>query len=151
MVIPGNLPSQLCVLDSSQQLYALLFLASSQVQPILFPSKLPEKLLRSSTIFFFSKPPFVFRIFAFFFTISIAATFSVPLPCCHLQPSLKSKTLCSFTMLSPPTISATTTFPSLSSAPLNGLRDPLLESSSTCQSPIAVSKSEVDSLWPLRM
>ena len=36
-------------------------------------------------------------------------------------------------------------------SPLDGLWDPLPGSSSTCQSPTAASKSEVDSLRPLRM
>ena len=49
-----------------------------------------------------------------------------------------------------PTIFAAATF-SLSSAPLDGLRDPPPESSSTCQSPTVASKSEVDFLRPLRM
>ena len=45
MVIPGNLPSQLRVLDSSQQLCAPLFLAScSNSNPHLFPSKFSKKL-----------------------------------------------------------------------------------------------------------
>ena len=170
MVILGNLPSQLCVLDSSQQLYAPLFLASSPSLANTLFSKLSEKppsekLLRPST--------------------SLS----------HFSPSsdllydlCRSHLFCPPTMLSPPTIppkqtplllynvvtsndlcsshlscttppatifSCTTpsvvTFPSFSSAPLNGLRDPLFESSSTRQSPIAASKSEVDSLWPLRM
>ena len=42
-------------------------------------------------------------------------------------------------------------FPSLSSVFLDGLLDSLPGSSSTCQSPTAASKSEVDSLWPLKM
>ena len=52
-----------------------------------------------------------------------------------------------------PTIFAATTFsphPSFCSH-LFCLRDPSSESSSTCQSLTATSKSEVDSLWPLRM
>ena len=106
MVIPGNLPSQLCVLDSSQQLYALVFLASSQVQPILFPSKLPEKLLRSSTIFFFQNLPLFSRFLPFFLRSLSQPPFlslyhavtsnplskarpSAPLQCCHLQRSLQ--------------------------------------------------------------
>ena len=86
---------------------------------------------------------------------------SAPLPCCHLLRSLPqppflhhynavtSNNLCSSHLSY--TTPSTATFPSLSSAPPNGLRDPLPESSSTCQSSIAASKSEVDSLWPLRM
>ena len=46
MVILGNLPSQLCVLNSSQQLYALLFSASSlSSRQYSFTLKLPEKKL----------------------------------------------------------------------------------------------------------
>ena len=46
MVIPGNLSSQLCVLDSSQQLYAPLFSASSlSSRQYSFTLELPEKKL----------------------------------------------------------------------------------------------------------
>ena len=43
MVIPGNLPAQLRVLDSSQRLYTPLFLASCCSSTPLFPSKPLEK------------------------------------------------------------------------------------------------------------
>ena len=98
--------------------------------------KLSEKLLRS----FSRKPPlfpgFSSLLFFFVFPFSI-----LDLPSQRSLP--QPPFLC-------PTFSAAT-FSSLSSVPPNGLRDPPSESSSTCQSPIAASKSEVDSLWPLRM
>ena len=79
MVIPGNFPSQLRVLDSSQQLCAPLFLAScSSSNPHLFPSKFLEKLkklLRSPTMLSHPSP------FSSFFSIS-----DLPFPRSLLQP-----------------------------------------------------------------
>ena len=70
---------------------------------------------------------------------------SALLQCCHLQRSLQQPHfLHHYNVVT--SLLAAATFPSLSSAPLNGLRDPLPESSSTCQSLIVASKSEVDSL-----
>ena len=53
-----------------------------------------------------------------------------------------------FTMIS---AAATFSLPHSFCSHLFCLRDPSSESSSTCQSPTAASKSEVDSLWSLRM
>ena len=79
MVIPGNPPSQLRVLDSFQQLCAPLFLAScSSSNPYLFPSKFSEKLkklLRSPTML--PRPSH----FSSFFSIS-----DLPFPRSLLQP-----------------------------------------------------------------
>ena len=87
MVIPGNLHSQLRVLDSSQQLYAPLFLASSPSSANTLFSKLSEKLPSEK----------LFRL-------------STSLP--HFSPSsdlfydlCRSHLFCPLTMLSPPTIS----------------------------------------------
>ena len=87
-------------------------------------------------------------LFSFFFNGQQAWLFQPPSLLPHYNAVL-SNDLCS-SHLSCNTPSATT-FSSLSSAPLNDLRGPLLESFSTCQSPTAASKSEVDSLWSLRM
>ena len=139
MVIPGNLPSQLRALDSPQQLYAPLFLASYCSSTHTISLKTPRK---TPPFFRFASPPFFRKLpsFSFFFfllpslylgfafsMISAAATFSASL---LLQP------------------------PFLSHSFYNHLfcpRDPPPESSSMCQSPTTTSKSEVDSLWPLRM
>ena len=107
----------------------------ARVPPILFPSKLPEKLLCSSTIFLLCLPS----------QATLLPSYS-PVS----KHGLPNHSPCSCTPFLCTTPSAAT-FSSLSSAPLDGLRDPLLESSSTCQSLTAASKSEVDSLWPLRM
>ena len=163
MVIPGNLPSQLCVLDSSQQLYASLFLASSPSSANTLFSKLSEKppsekLLRPSTslslfgspLWSLPQPHFLLPYHAVTSNDLPKAKPSAPLQCCHLQRSLQQPPfLHHYNVVT--SLLAAATFPSLSSAPLNGLRDPLPESSSTCQSLIVASKSEVDSLWPLRM
>ena len=81
---------------------------------------------------------------------SVSSSASHPSATRLLQPPFPAHLL-----LQPPfslcTTSSTAPFSSLSSAPLDALRDPLPESSSTCQSPTAASKSEMDSLWPLRM
>ena len=81
---------------------------------------------------------------------SVSSSASHPSATRLLQPPFPAHLL-----LQPPfslcTTSSTAPFSSLSSAPLDGQWDPSPESSSTCQSPTAASKSEVDSLWPLRM
>ena len=153
MVILGNLPSQLCVLDSSQQLYAPLFLASSPSLANTLFSKLSEKTPIRKT------PPSLYKplpLLSFFGSLLRSLPQPPFLPPYH---AVTSNDLCNshLSCTTPPaaifscTTPSVVTFPSLSSAPLNGLRDPIFESSSTCQSPIATSKSEVDSLWPLRM
>ena len=117
-------------------------------------SPLPPSFL-SSSFWFVSRclsmlspfPAFFFLTpFFFFFPVSSSASHSsAHLQCCHLPRSLQqppflhhsfcSHLFCTTTMLSPPTAYGT----------------PFPESFSTCQSSIAASKSEVDSLWPLRM
>ena len=127
MVIPGNLPSQLCVLDSSQQLYAPLFLVSSLSSANTFFSKLSEKTPPQKNSFVPLQASPTSLLLRISFSISAATTFSAPLPCYHLQRSFQSKTLCSSIMLSPPTISAAATFsaPHLLSPPF--LAPPLLQ------------------------
>ena len=114
MVKPGNLPSQLRVLDSSQRLYAPLFLASYSSSNLhLFPSKFSEKLkkfLPSLTIL----SPLLFSSFLCISDLSsqwslLQPPFFVLPPCSHLFCDL------------------------------------------FCPTPSATSKSEVDSLWLLKM
>ena len=103
MVIPGNLPSQLRVLDSSQQLHAPLFLASSYCStPILF-LKTPRKTL-----------PF--------------------LPQCCLPPFSSVSRICL-----------------LNDLYCSHIFCHLFSRHLFCPTPSTASKSEVDSLWPLRM
>ena len=139
MVIPGNLPSQLRVLDSSQQLYVPLFVASYCSSTHTISLKTPRK---TPPFFGFAFPPFFRKppSFSFFFFLlhSLYLGFA-------------------FSMIS----AATTFFASLLLQPpflphsfyshLFCPWDPPPESSSMCQSPTTTSKSEVDSLWPLRM
>ena len=116
MVIPGNIPTQLRVLDSSQQLYAPLFLAS-------YPSSthtLSLQILRKTLLFLYNA------------TSSPFSKISSRFPDSPPQRSLPQPPFC--------TTPSAATFSFLSSAPPDGLRDPLLESSSTCQSPTAASK-----------
>ena len=106
MVILGNLPSQLCVLDSSQQLYAPLFLASSPSLANTLFSKLSEKTPIRKTppslykplplLSFFGsplrslpQPPFLPPYHAVTSNDLPKAKPSAPLQCCHLQRSLQ--------------------------------------------------------------
>ena len=132
MVIPGNLPSQLRALDSPQQLYAPLFLASYCSSTHTLSLKTPRKT--PLLLCFPKKTPPLFP--SPFFPPFSRICLPNDLCCSHL--------FC-------PTPSAATFSVPLLLQPPNGLQDSPPESSSTCQSPTAASKSEVDSLWPLRM
>ena len=149
VVIPGNLPSQLCVLDSPATPRSSVLSFLFKFPPYSFPPEPSEKLLRffssllpffttSSVLsFLFKFPPYSFppepseKLLSFFLLSSLFSP-----PPLSLYHAVTSNDLCS-SHLSCTTPSAAT-FPSLSSAPPNGLWDPLPESSSTCQSPIAV-------------
>ena len=90
MVIPGNLPSQLHVLDSSQQLYAPLFLASySSSTHTLFPKTLQKPPLSLCLL-----KSVIYPLFPLFLSVSVLPFRKPPL----------------FPGFASPTISATTTF-----------------------------------------
>ena len=101
MVIPGNLPSQLRVLDSSHQLYAPLFLASDSSST----NTLSLKTLRKTPQFLHNAVHSPFQKtssrFSFFFFLLYLF-------------SLSENLLCSFTMLSPlPFRKTSSSFPDL--------------------------------------
>ena len=162
MVILGNLPSQLCVLDSSATL-------RSSILSFLFKFPIPffsQNSPKNSSLLFLRIPGVFFRS-PFFLEPQKNSSF-LPLVSSPLNHSsaplftgqqawlLQPLSLYSSTMLSPQTISAAATFSTtllLQSLfllfhlrPLTAYGTPFPESSSTCQSPTATSKSEVDSL-----
>ena len=114
---------------TSQQLYAPLFSASCSSSSYTLSLKTPRKLLRSSDLplllFFENLLPFPSS-----FSSSLLCISDLPFQWSLLQPPFLPHSFCSH-LFCP--------------------RDPPPESSSTCQSLTAASKSEVDSLWPLRM
>ena len=98
MVIPGNLPSQLCVMDSSQWLRALLFLApsfSSTNTLSLKNSQRLSSLFLLKNLFFLSStfPSFHFLLISPYSSVSkhgLPNHFpSVPLQRCPLKRSLQ--------------------------------------------------------------
>ena len=112
MVIPGNLSSQLRVLDSSQQLYAPLFLASYCSST----NTLSLKTLRKTPQFLHNAVHSPFqktssRFFFFFFSsVSVLPFRKPPLFLYNAVPSPFSKNLLSFPGFAFPTISAAATF-----------------------------------------
>ena len=134
MVIPGNLPSQLHVLDSSQQLYAPLFLApySKKTSPRSPPQ--PFFLLFPLLSFFFLWCP------AFF------SSFATLLPCYSLvsKHGLPNHSPCCCSRH--PTLSFMAARSIWAGFMVREGGVPLPESSSTCQSSTVASKSEVNSL-----
>ena len=116
MVIPGNLPSQLRVLDSSQQLYTSLFLASYCSSTHILSLKNPKKtlsffslVLLSSTLLspplrknssFPSETPLCF----FFFSLFLFCISDLPSQRSLLQPPFCSHLFC-LASLQPPFLS----------------------------------------------
>ena len=158
MAIPGNLPSQLRVLDSSQQLYAPLFLASDcgslHTLSLIFSQKTPPSfydaifshfLFSSETLPRSSTGPLKLNS-ALLPPSSFFPFFLSPLSRICLHNDLCRSHLFSSTLLLQPLF-----LPHSFCSHLFCLRDPPSESSSTCQSPTATTKSEVDFLWSLTM
>ena len=145
MVIPGNLAScprlfpatlRSSVLSFLLQFNPYSFSQNSQKNSSLF--FLPLLIFSSFFSYLFSLFLFPFFLyFLLFFPSVFSAFFSFP-------PFLFSDLPSQRSLLQPP-------FPPPFLPHSFCLQDPLPESSSMCQSPTATSKSEVDSLWPLRM
>ena len=124
MVVPENLPSQLRALDSPQQLYAPLFLASYCSSTHTLSLKTPRK---TPLLLCFPKktpPLFPSPFFPPFSRICLPNDLCCSHLFCHLFLSRLPAAAFSATF-------STATF--------------------ICPTPSATSKGEVDSLWPLRM
>ena len=138
MVIPGNPPSQLRVLHSSQQLYVSLYLASccSSTNTLFLKTLKENSFLSSHNVVLpplnSAILPLLFLLFFFGFafpTISAAATFS---------PAATFSSVATF-------------FVQSFYSHLTACGTPLQKVPPRVKVLLQLQKSEVDSLWPLRM